>query len=423
MERFTEPLLYQDLSGSPVPRCIVLVGPITVTSSTVRSPSPPIYLHQAGAVPYVLEGKHRTTSPTYVTALSLDQSPPSEGARDNRLVVFYETGEFNVFSIDHTAPQKSRRIRSYLPSHRSERTSPIRQASYNHPLLVTLSHSFHLSLYNLSDGSVVHTQTLSSFTSFPPTSMVLTPGSQNYRLIMAYSAPVYPNHWSAAVTILNISPSQPSTSRMRRSLSIEDEDMEKEPCTVTLSRTVRSWDIPPGWIDEKALRVMREQWGRKVARVADTQTDGKWVVLAPSDRLFQEGISTSSAHTKYGSTACALQLYRLSTSASSSSSPRMTFVRMLYGHVGPVIALSLADGRCVSLGADGSIWVWDLEKGWSAEVQAASHEVSFLSRHDAPTSESGQDIPMGTPQGYVAFDERRIVTADVFGLEARRFDI
>ena len=98
-------------------------------------------------------------------------------------------------------------------------------------------------------------------------------------------------------------------------------------------------------------------------------------------------------------------------------------MRMLYGHVGPVIALSLADGRCVSLGADGSIWVWDLEKGWSAEVQAASHEVSFLSRHDAPTSESGQDIPMGTPQGYVAFDERRIVTADVFGLEARRFDI
>lgn len=424
VEHFNEPLLYQGHSGSPIPRCAILAGPITVTSSNVRSSSPPIYLHREGVAPYVLEGKHRTTSPTYITTLTLDQSPPSAVEHALRLVVFYDSGEFCVFSIDHSAPQQSKRIGSFLPSRKSERTAPIRQASYHHPLLVTLSHSFHLSLYNLSDSTIVHTQTLSSFTSFPPTSMVLTPGPQSYRLIMAYSAPVFPNHWSAAVTVLNISPAQPSNTHMASFVNEDNEEVK--PCSVTSSRTVRSWDIPSGWIDEKALRVMREQWGRKVARVADTQTDGKWVVLAPSDRLPLAASSKSFLHSKFGSTACALQLYRLHlplTNNPSASAPRMTFVRMLYGHTGPVVALSLADGRCVSLGADGSIWVWDLEKAWGVEVQEAHHEISLSSHDENMNLDVGEDIPMGTPQGTVVFDERRIVSADSFGLEARRFDI
>jgi hypothetical protein len=36
------------------------------------------------------------------------------------------------------------------------------------------------------------------------------------------------------------------------------------------------------WLDDQLYQAVREQWGRHVARVADTQTDGKWVVvLAP----------------------------------------------------------------------------------------------------------------------------------------------
>lgn len=53
--------------------------------------------------------------------------------------------------------------------------------------------------------------------------------------------------------------------------------------TVTSTRTIRAFDIPSGWFDAHKLAAMKAQWDRKVRRVADTQTDGKWVVLAPGE--------------------------------------------------------------------------------------------------------------------------------------------
>ena len=402
--------------------CALLAGQLTITTLAEQLQSPPIYLNQRDSPPYILKGKHRTNSPTYVTTLSLDQSPPaiSSGERKVRLAAFYDTGEFSIFLVDHDHPQRSHRLLTYFPQ-RSERTTPIRQAVYYHPLLVTLSQSFHLSIYNCSDDNVVHTQTLTSFTSFHPTSMVLTSGKLNYRLVISYSSPVYPQHWSVAVTVLTIS--SPLTSQAPPSL-IPGEHIPEivSPYTVISTRTIRSHDVPLGWIDEKAMRLVREQWGRKVARVADTQTDGKWVVLAPSDK--SPGPPRGSSSQTYfgssiGTTACALQLYRLQIpSPPSGAAPRLTFVRMLYGHTGPVSALALADGRCVSLGTDGSIWVWDLERAWGAEVQAPCRLPSAL------TDEylySGDDAV--EPLGAVVFDERRIVTSDNYGIECRRFDV
>lgn len=83
------------------------------------------------------------------------------------------------------------------------------------------------------------------------------------------------------------------------------------------TRRVRSYDVPSGWIDERALRTMREQWGRKVARIADTQTDGKWIVLAPADQLPLP--PSHSMHLSVGTTSCALQLYRLYLPSSSAT--------------------------------------------------------------------------------------------------------
>ncbi|OJT05042.1 hypothetical protein TRAPUB_4107 [Trametes pubescens] len=159
---------------------------------------------------------------------------------------------------------------------------------------------------------------------------------------------------------------------------------------VTNTRTTRTMDVPQGWVDENKMRAVREQWGRKVARVADTQTDGKWVILAPGQLLpsAASGPSTQpaassptstppsspSAGSTYTSsslhTASGLQLYRLHlpSSSSSSSSPKLTYVRTLHGQIGPVSTLALADGRCVSLGMNGSLWVWDLEAGTGTEV-------------------------------------------------------
>ena len=81
-------------------------------------------------------------------------------------------------------------------------------------------------------------------------------------------------------------------------------------------------------------------------------------------------------------------------------------MRTLHGPLGPVSALSLADGRCVSLGVNGSIWVWDLEGGEGTEI---AQPVDGCKQADG--------------RGTVVFDERRIVTSGVRGMEERKFDI
>ena len=327
---------------------------------------------------------------------------------------------------------------TYLPSGRSPRTTPIVQAVYHHPLLVTLSQSFHLSLYDIGLDSVIHTQTLSSFTSYPPSSLVLSiPSPTTYKLILAYAIPVYPAHWTVGATELIIS------------------STDAERMVVTNTRTTRAIDIPPGWVDENKMRAVREQWDRKVARVADTQTDGKWVILAPGQNLplfngdtgpdvttphpastasssssssssspsSSPSSPSSSAATTYVSSsmysASGLQLYRLHlpASLSSSSLPRLTFVRTLHGQVGPVSTLALSDGRCVSLGVNGSIWVWDLEVGTGTEVSGGATEA------DKDAWESVRLRMASDARGAVVFDDRRIVSACGAGVEVRRFDV
>ncbi|KAL5507328.1 hypothetical protein ACEPAH_6784 [Sanghuangporus vaninii] len=453
LERFKDPLDLVPgsrtyLSGT-AHGCALLAGSMTVTTSSLPGLSPHVYLHKHGAAPCILKNKLKEQSATHITALALDQSPPSASGDKLRVAAFYDTGEFSIFLVDHSQPQHSRCLLTYHPRNKTDRTAPVRQAAYQHPLLVTLSHSFKLSLYDLTDG-VVHTQTLTSFSSYPPTSMVLTSGPKGYKLVLAYSAPVYPSDWSVAVTVLTISPANPD---LAASDDREEEDSLR-PFTVVTSKTVHAFDVPIGWLDEAALCVMKEQWSRRAARVADVQTDGKWVVLAPADRPLSPSPSSSpsSLRTRLGSTACALQLYRLHipTYSSSANGLRLTFVRHLYGHTGPVISLALADGRCVSRGADGSLWVWDLERDWGVEVQRPRRAVSppsepsvSLSRSSSSPSSSvivdglssesededkfnidwSENVPMGTPLGSVVFDERRIVTSDAYGVEVRRFDI
>lgn len=332
-----------------------------------------------------------------------------------------------MFHVDHHTPAHSSRLLTYVPTTRTARTTPIIQAVFHYPLLVTLSQSFHLSLYDLSDDNVVHTQTLTSFTSHPPSSLVLSvPSPSTYKLVLAYAIPVYPSHWSVGATELLISRGSASDPGTRM--------------TVSASRTTRAIDVPQGWIDEHKLRLIREQWARKVARVADTQTDGKWVVLAPGDplppsRAASPTPSTSSASPSSspgptymsGSmhTASALQLYRLHlpSSASPTAVPKLTFVRSLHGQIGPVSALALADGRCVSLGVNGSIWVWDLEGGTGAEVSAGAN-IETGGEDDQPSRSEEERLRLARAvKGTVVFDERRIISSDIDGVRVWRFDV
>lgn len=406
---------------------LLLAGNVVVAASAKPCSTPTLLLVRPAQAPHTLLcPSNRPSNALHITALALDQSPPTS-RHLGRLVCFLSTGEFSLFTIDHHTPASSSRLLTFLPSTRSSRTTPIIQAVYHHPLLVTLSESFHLSLYDLSDSTVRHTQTLTSFTSYPPSSLVLsTPSATTYKLILAYAIPVYPEHWTVGATELIITNS--ASERM----------------VVTNTRTTRAIEIPQGWVDEHKMRVVREQWGRKVARVADTQTDGKWVVLAPGQKHPAELASNpndtlhvsppSSPHSSSGvytssnlHSASGLQLYRLHlpSSLSGSSSPKLTFVRTLHGQLGPVSTLALADGRCVSLGMNGSIWVWDLETGSGTEVSGGISE-RLGDEDDEGRADPWQDVLQRTTsgvRGMVVFDDRRIVTSSVHGVEIRRFDI
>ncbi|KAI0666607.1 hypothetical protein C8Q78DRAFT_1058367 [Trametes maxima] len=417
---------------------LLLAGSMTIMALSEPTARPTILLTSPGHKSYILPcPSSRAGVMAYITSIALDQSPPSSG-HHGKLVCFLSTGEFSLFSIDHQSPSSSSRLLTYQPSGRSLRSAPIIQAAYHHPLLVTLSQTFHLSLYDLSSNSVKHTQTLTSFTSYPPSSLVLsTQSSGAYKLILAYATPVYPSHWSVGATELVIT--SEGASRM----------------TVSNTRTTRTIDVPQGWVDEDKMRAVREQWSRKVARVADTQTDGKWVVLAPGQVLpattpvtpIPSGsVSPASSSTPPSSpgsgttytssslhTASGLQLYRLylPSSTSSSSSPKLSFVRTLHGQIGPVSALALADGRCVSLGMNGSIWVWDLEAGTGTEVSPGITGPLDDASDDGDDKDDSAMDPFEAvklraatgAQGSVVFDDRRIVSSHGTEVEIRRFDI
>ncbi|EAU91413.1 hypothetical protein CC1G_01902 [Coprinopsis cinerea okayama7 len=376
----------------------------------------------------------------HITAMAMDQSPPAGSCI--RVAAFLSTGEFLIHRLNYTNPQYRTAPVSYRPPANTSRTSPIIKAVYHHPLLVTLSQSFTLSIYDVSSDIIRLTQSLTSFTSFPPTSLVLsTPSSTIYKLVVAYAIPVYPAHWSVGATELIIAGSsiQPSQSFSAPSLGFSSDTPSPlhSSMTVQSTRTIRSIDVPQGWIDERKLRAMREQWGRKLSQIADTQTDGKWIVLAPGDQVpYLAGYTpphvpfpSSSSTSPVGATSTTqstnvmkaspmqsetgLQLYRLSlpphSSSVSASPPKLTFVRTLHGQSGPVSALALADGRCVSLAHNGSIWVWDLENGTGAEVAACD--------------EPAIGIPPKPRQGTVVFDERRIISSLESNVVVRRFDI
>ncbi|KAG7098700.1 hypothetical protein E1B28_000613 [Marasmius oreades] len=399
---------------------VLVCGSTTIIAPTFECVSPAIYLIEP-EFKLCCRSTYENTQAS-ITALALDQSTATN--EQTRLACFISTGEFSVYSIDHINPSTSSRKSTYTPHRRTSRVTPILQAVYHHPLLITLSEAFCLCIYDLSSDRVTLTQTLSSYTSFPPSSLVLsTPSPQTYKLILIYALPVYPAHWSVAATELMIAGphSSPSPNVTIASSSSYLVSNEPSPLTILSTRTARALDVPQGWVDDRKLRYLREQWGRKVTRIADTQSDGKWVVLAPGDSFFEQATPTvpasssgaASLHTSsslYSPTT--LQLYRLSLpvpSSVSSSPPKLTFVRSLNGQLGPISSLALADGRCVSFGLNGSIWVWDLEAGSGSEVASPQPGLTY------------SDI--GLWQSRVTFDERRIITTTGRKIETRTFDI
>lgn len=167
---------------------ILLAGSLTITASPQASSRPNIRL-QSGKTHHSLS--IRSTVPgaqPRITALTLDQARPDQQCL--RLVACISTSEIFIFDLDLRHLERSSLKMSNAVSRR--RPGTLVQVAYHHPLLITLSDTFNLSMYDLFDDVFVHRQSLSSFSTFPPTSFVLSrPTASTYKLVMAYSIPVY----------------------------------------------------------------------------------------------------------------------------------------------------------------------------------------------------------------------------------------
>ncbi len=403
---------------------LLLAGPLTIIASSQTSDRPTISVSDQYHQRSTLVCEPARPGPVRITALALNQAPPVSGHLS--VACFLSKGEINIFSFKSSDPSSYFKSFVHQPSRNSSTAFNIIRAAYYHPLLVTLTGTHTLSIYDLSSGNVQHTQTLTTFTCYPPASLVLSsPSITLFKVVIAYASPVYPQHWSVGATEIKISrvADQPATiltgSGVFSSPLFREEfrSLAASAMMVISTRTTRALDVPNGWIDTDALMTMREQWGRKVYNVAAAQTDGKWVVLAPGcnpNSTFDHSscsLSSSNFTSPYLHSCTGLQLYRLilpahSNLAVSASPPKLTFVRMLHGHTSTVAALTVADGRCISLGENGSIWVWDLEAGSGTEV--------------APSDET---VTQPAVTSMISFDERRIVTALAGKIAVRRFDI
>lgn len=377
----------------PIPQ-ITLAGKYTIISSSESAHRPSIIVLSPSIPRLVIHvAPIRAQESVRITALAVDQSSRT----CTSIAACISNGDIYVYEL-----RSSSRKHHYAPPFKTPRTAPITQVAYSHPVLVTLSESFSLSVYDLSHEAMQVLHVLTSFTSFPPSSLVLTiPESRTYKLLLTYASPVYPAHWSVGVTEVILS------SAALHASTVSLTSPARPPPLLLSTRSTRAFDLPADWIDETKLRNVREQWDRKVSSVASTQTDGRWVVLAPA--VPGEACSPGG----FTPASLPLQLYRLSLPslrAGSGAAPKLTFVRNLLGQAGPVSALALADGRCVSLGVDGSVWVWDLENGWGTEVTGVA-------------GESSEEL-CPSQRGTIAFDERRIITSGEMGsVVVRNFDI
>ena len=416
---------------------VLLADGLSFTASLASSL---VTAHNGQSVVRISSGR-RLAPDVHVTAITVDQSRnkplDDDSCSDLKLVVFYSDRSFSVFSVPLDDLTAASEVVSFTPPGRgaveSARTT---HAAYHHPLLITLSDNFTLSMFVIQDTgpvvSVQRSQTLKSFTSFPPSSMVLSArslsgarvGQVAYRLTLSYAIPIYPSHWSVGVTDLNIVrrgtdysvehaqsvkasssrlPATPAIPKMTGLSAAQLKRRSSAPIVPVAQAAVVEDPVPPpptasppatiGYSESddtelqrnrQQMALEREQWTRKVARVVATETDGRWVVLAGE----QDG--------------AALQVYRLSSRAG-----RLVFVRHLFGHRGVVTALAVADGRCVSLGASGEVWAWDLETGVGVEVDGTG-EVDF----------AASEVPC-----TVAFDEMRVITGSAGCLRVRRFDL
>lgn len=270
--------------------------------------------------------------------------------------------------------------------------------------------------------------------------------SMAYKLVLAYSVPVYPAHWTvgAAEMTIVLTPGDPSpdlyvtSSRTASAMhsgwlntlaSTSDDDEAENPTNsgtgpTTGGHSHQLVSTESSSLTERSNRA-QEQWGRKVGgRIISTQTDGKYLVLAGGDNVLQ-------VYRLHRSRRRTLAPASTSTSASSSriNEPGLSikFLRSLFGHTAGIAAVRVADGRCVSLGKEGRLWVWDLEAGTQSLSQDGFYDGVAIDSdirrpQDLDVVDDEENEELAAP--LVVFDEHRVVSSlGVDGVDVWGFDV
>ncbi|KAG8761012.1 hypothetical protein FRC14_000121 [Serendipita sp. 396] len=246
------------------------------------------------------------------------------------LAIFYSTEtKFHHLSIFQIQTGMKSSHEDQVISPRLPR-SPIVHSAYHSSFLIALSETFQLDIYHCSGGKssqLMLIRSMSSFTSFQPSSLTISrPSSTSHKVLLSYAVPVYPSHWSAAATQLQLDDTG----------DIYD------------TRTLRI--LQQGWETQTDEDYSDRGKGSKMPAVGSIQTDGRFLVVAPRNENYME-------------------LYRLRTNF-------LSFVRVLFGPSSPICAIAVADARAVTVSLDGNIWIHELERGWSIEVRKLATQVS-----------------------------------------------
>jgi len=260
---------------SSTPSQILLTGDLIIHASPGPSETCRIVAYSSNSSTRTTLTSRHFNFPTSVIALTLNHSPTSMiDSTDNhdnanlRVVAFYSNGAFSILSIPPACPSQSIETHHLAPTpgHGRPPGNPFFHAAYHHPLLVTVSEAYRLTIWRIPiiGDPPVPVRTLKSFTTFPPSSLSLSAArGGGYKLIITHCTPVFPAHYLPAVLEVTLS------ARL----------------DIISSRTSNPLGVAMTWLDQEDMDLRIKEWSHKMSGVISCESDGKFVVMASANAL------------------------------------------------------------------------------------------------------------------------------------------
>ncbi|GAA5993452.1 hypothetical protein JCM5350_000098 [Sporobolomyces pararoseus] len=351
--------------------------------------------------------------PLSITELRLDESTSFSSSTPFiiHLSVFYSTGQFSIFKITlptTSSPFISKEVYTSLSlssssysNHLTSATShsPFEHVSlskFHYPLLVTCSNSFTLRFYQLYYGdSSSDKETLQIRESETPfrsnerwapvvLSLEKLSSSCSFKVSLAYSQPVFPNHWTVGLQEFNIKLSSSKPLEIKTLQAVSVTRSESPLSLISASSPTLYSSASPSSSSRNSSSIVERRRSRRESPITSIEYSRPFIVTSKTDNT--------------------IQVYRVSTTTTSPSTSRknrndnseevekleIRYVKTLFGHTARVGAISLIPSpsavggggreegevgtKIVSAGDDGSFKVWSLDRVGTVQSRKRSRE-------------------------------------------------